>query len=456
MPNEKMIQDLRDDIEAILLQLDDLNGRQTTRKLSETWTLTIQIIERPDEAQSDDGDPRIVDAEPVQIVDASPAPRNRKKLIISALAAAALLGLAALIVVMLVLPALAPLATVTIVPDSEQIRVTSSVEVIAGQADLAKAQISGRALSAVSMSQAKTVPATGLVHQAAVQAQGLVTFYNAATTPQLVPVRTLITSASGASVVTDQDVTVPAVQYPTLGAATVSAHAVLAGPSGNIAAGNIYGPCCLLNLSAINEAFTGGQVARDYSVVAQADIDAAAGALKSELQQSATAALRSQIRPGEALLAPNCTAKVKSDVAVGSEAVQVNVVVDESCTGMSYASQVLHDAMSRQVSQRALAQLGNGYGQVGEIEVSVRSQRPTKSGAVLQVETSALWYAQFSSEDLKRLAGKIAGLSSEQATAALLRERGVRQVEGMPGGSLPGADHIRILELYIPTGEDGK
>ena len=71
---------------------------------------------------------------------------------------------------------------------------------------------------------------------------------------------------------TDKDVTVPAVNYPTLGYKSVMAHSVTTGPGGNIVAGSIYGPCCRSYISAVNEAFTGGQNARKYRTITQQDI----------------------------------------------------------------------------------------------------------------------------------------------------------------------------------------
>src|SRR5258708_13915119 len=112
------------------------------------------------------------------------------------------------------------------------------------------------------MSKARTAPTTGKGHQDATSAHGIVTFYNGAPSVQTVAVGTLLTGTNGVQVVTDQDAMIPAVVYPTLGQTTAPAHAVIGGPPGNIKAGQIYGPCCPLNLSPVNPPFPRPQQAR--------------------------------------------------------------------------------------------------------------------------------------------------------------------------------------------------
>src|SRR5258708_28613048 len=122
-------------------------------------------------------------------------------------------------------------------------------------------------LPSITMSQQKAGPTTGKGHKNSSQATGYITFYNAAPSVQTVVAGTLITGSDGTQVVTDQDVNIPAVSYPTLGQANVSAHTTSVGPSGNIKAGDIYGPCCRLNVSAVNGTFSGGQNAYDYQMI---------------------------------------------------------------------------------------------------------------------------------------------------------------------------------------------
>ena len=71
--------------------------------------------------------------------------------------------------------------------------------------------------------------------------RGRVTFYNAAPSVQTIAAGTLLTGKDGVEVVTDQDAVIPAGTLATNGQVTVAAHAVNLGPSGNIAAQDIYG-----------------------------------------------------------------------------------------------------------------------------------------------------------------------------------------------------------------------
>ena len=75
------------------------------------------------------------------------------------------------------------------------------------------------------------------------------------------------------------------------GQVSVPAHATSSGPAGNIKAGDIYGPCCRVNVFAANSAFRGGQDARSFPMVTQQDMDGAVTTLKASLTQSVQAAL---------------------------------------------------------------------------------------------------------------------------------------------------------------------
>ncbi|MBA2395772.1 MAG: hypothetical protein H0V70_23850, partial [Ktedonobacteraceae bacterium] len=201
-------------------------------------------------------------------------------------------GVIALLMVS-ILPLFTPDAIITIVPNTQPIQTTQTITVTTGQA--AGTQLQGRALAAITMSQARTVPTTGKGHQDAQAAQGYITFYNAATYAQTITAGTLLTGADGRQVMTEQDAIIPAANYPTFGQRSVSAQSVNTGPGGNIRAGDIYGPCCRLNVSAVSSAFTGGKQARDYQTVTTQDITTVASSLKTSLNQSVQAAFQTQV-----------------------------------------------------------------------------------------------------------------------------------------------------------------
>src|SRR5260370_36863551 len=119
-----------------------------------------------------------------------------------------------------------------------------TVNIVSTNANAAQQQIPGRLLETVTLSQAKTVPATGTGHQQAQAAHGFITFYNALPAPQTVPAGELLTGSDGVEVVTLQEAAIPAGTLTTNGQVTVPAQAVNVGPGGNITAEDIYGKCC--------------------------------------------------------------------------------------------------------------------------------------------------------------------------------------------------------------------
>ncbi len=338
--------------------------------------------------------------------------------------------LAGAVTIIVLLPLLAPSVMVTIIPASEQVRTTSTIHIVAGNPNAAQQQLQGRVLSSVTMSQARTVPTTGTVHQDAKAGRGSITLYNAATYAQTVTADTLMIGADGIQVVTEQDAVIPAAVMPTEGQATVSAHATITGPVGNIRAGDIYGPCCRLNISAANGAFRGGQDARTYQTVTQQDVNGAVSDLKTSLEQSVQAALQTQVRSSETLITPlPCTQNVAPDHGVGDEASQVRITVDETCAGEVYSTQAYHDLITQIVSQQAIKQLGEGYTLSGDIQVAINKTTLKDHGAVdLEVKGVGTWAYQFSQEQLEHLKTMIVGKSETQAKAIILQVPGTRTV----------------------------
>ncbi len=228
--------------------------------------------------------------------------------------------LAGAVCVVYVLPLLAPSATVTIIPISTQIATTRTVTIVSTNANAAQQQIPGRTLAMITLSQAKTVPATGTGHQQAQAADGFITFYNALPTPQTIPAGEMLTGADGVEVVTLRQAVNPDGTLATNGQVTVPARAGDVGPQGNIAANDLYGKCCRDAVFVSNSPFHGGQNARSYQMVAPQDINGVASALKTSLNQSVQAALGQQVQPNETLVIPvPCTSGVNTDHKAGSD-----------------------------------------------------------------------------------------------------------------------------------------
>ncbi len=411
----------------------------------------------PDEDDTDD-DTR--QPEPIASQRSQPTWRARRVLL---LAACCLLGLLAGVAVQVLLPQLVTTAEVTITPASQQVTSRQPVTIIttAGSA-IGGNQVAGRVLSSLTMSQARTVSTTGRAHQEAQAARGRVTFYNALPAVQTIPAGTLLTGTDGVQVVTEQIAVIPAGSGATNGQVTVAARAVQAGPTGNIAAGDLAGPCCRAYVLATNTAFTGGQDARSYPVVSQQDVDGAQAGLRTSIETSAQAALSAQVHTAEeTLLTPlACTPSVSEDHPVGSEAAQVTVTVSETCAGVAYSTAGMQAvAQAQNQAEAAARHLGEAlYHLVGEVQVRVepgsvqQEQQEQGTGSIrMQIESRGTWTVQVSEGQVRALAGRIAGKTKQEATRLLLREAGIQQVMlQVTGGqdTLP-ADPARIHILVV-------
>ena len=342
-------------------------------------------------------------------------------------------------------------ATITIVPTEQQITMTSTITLATRQTANA-AQVPGRTLAAVTMSQQQTIPTTGTIHQDATAAHGTITFYNAAPFAQTIAAGTLLTGTDGVQVVTDQDAMLPAVAYPTLGYTTVAAHAVIAGPAGNMAGSAIYGPCCRLNVSAVNSAFTGGQVARDYRTVTPQDINTVAASLTKSLMQGEQAALQTQVLSDETLITSlPCQHSITPDHRPGEEAAWVAITVSETCTGMVYNTQAMQSRFQQLVRQQATTQLGEGYALSGPITATVtQATRKTNRTIVVQAHLASMWSYHFTNQQEHRLLTSLAGKSRNAAITILLHTPGIQSVS-VSSTILP-ADIEQIHLLVVDAG----
>lgn len=404
---------------------------QTIRFIDVHIYNTVSLEDIPSEEIEPDQDTQIVDQEDITPVQ----PRPYKTILLVLASIVCLIAIGASIT-FFVLPVLnTPTVNVTIIPISKRFDTTQSIIV------------PSRELPTIVMSQQKTVATSGYGHTDAQSAHGIITFYNSLTVAQTIPGGTLLTASNGVQITTDQDVTIPAVQYPTLGYASVLAHSVITGPLGNIAASSIYGPCCRVGISAVNAAFSGGQIARNYRMVQQSDITTAVNDLKTSLLQSAQAAFQTQVQNGESLLPLNCTLSSKPDHLLGVEATQVQVVVSESCTGIVYDSQALQNRVQQITSQYALQQFGSNYSLSGQITDTITQATSKGNSITLKVRLSASYDYRFSSLEQQRMISSIAGKSRNEAISTLLHTDGVQSVS-VSAGTLPDSTHIRLLVIY--------
>ena len=130
--------------------------------LSENWQKSEHDIEVPPEEQP------IPQGSPFGRPAPSARPmRHRRRIMLMLLLGCVCLALLSVLVALWwVLPALAPSATITIVPVSRLVSTTRTLTIVTGPATSTTAdQVAGRLLSQVTMSQQKTVATTGTAQQ---------------------------------------------------------------------------------------------------------------------------------------------------------------------------------------------------------------------------------------------------------------------------------------------------
>jgi hypothetical protein len=338
-------------------------------------------------------------------------------------------------------PLFSPSATVTIIPVERNI--TTSVTI----------QVPGRALHPLTLMQSMSAPATGNRHQNATRATGTITFYNGLLSRQTIAAGTILTGNDGVQIITDQAATIPAGNPPIYGQVTMSAHAVLAGSSGNISAYDINQACCATSVVAKNtNAFTGGQSARDVLVVTRIDINNVVTIMLVTLSQSENAALQAQLHEGEELITPNCTPTVLSNHKPGDEAKQVTVTVSVTCSGIAYAAHTLYQNATQLFTSDATRKLGAHYALVGDIQLTIIHATSHQGQAQMLVQVTGTWVYHITKTIQQHLIKLIAGKPEQQALATLLKSPGIAGAQiTLKGGNrtLPqDPGNITIVVVY--------
>ena len=312
-----------------------------------------------------------------------------------------------------------PIVTVTLVPKSREVTLTTTLQF-------------GRLLAPITLSQSATAPATGKGHQDAKQATGSITFYNGQLAVQTVPAGTILTGTDGVQIVTAQDATIPALDPtanpPAVGQVTVSAHAINPGMSGNISAYDISQPCCLASVIAKNTAaFHGGADERNFQTVTKSDIDVTASQLKDTLNLSAQGALQGDLKAGEVLAAPICSPAVSSNHQAGTEAPSVKVTATLTCSGIAYNKQVLDTKATQLLISKAFNQPGPSYSLSGTIQVTVNQAIPTRNTPTLVFSVQGLWVYAISNKEQERIKRLLTGRTKQEALRILASLPGIEK-----------------------------
>jgi hypothetical protein len=308
------------------------------------------------------------------------------------------------------------IATVTIIPQSQQVTLSGTMQL-------------GRVLPPLTISQSQTTKATGIGHQNATAATGYLTFYNGQFQSVTIAAGTILTGASGILIATDQDATIPAANPPSFGQVTMAAHAINAGVQGNIPAYDINQACCATSVLVKNaNVFSGGQNERTYTTVTQHDIHSISTVLTTTLAQSITGALEGQLRPDEQLQLLPCTPTVTSDHQPGEEATQIKVTVSETCSAIAFNSQQLQTKATAYLATQAQQKAGAGYSLFGtpQIHVTQATVSSTPPHLVfLSFTTTGRWIYGISNRAQQQIKYLIAGKTTQEAARLLAALSGV-------------------------------
>ena len=315
--------------------------------------------------------------------------------------------------------------TVLIIPKGDTLTATVPVRIvpdIPGPGD-----IRGRRIPAMTVNQRAWARATGRRHQDATNATGTITLYNGQFSPQFVQAGTIFIGTDGIHIAIDQDAIIPAGNPPIYGQATVPAHAIAAGTSGNIAAFDIHESCCASSVLAKNTSpFTGGLNARDFTVVTQDDINTAARPLENAVLEHMAGGLRSQTRQAEKLLPLPCVPTITADPRMGEEARQVQVTVSATCSAVAYPASALEQKATTLLSVQAEHALGAHYHLFGHVQVTIIRAAVSHTSILLTVRSQGTWVYLISPALKRNLLHTIAGKTLRDALIYLLTLPGIR------------------------------
>lgn len=338
---------------------------------------------------------------------------------------------------------LAPTVTVTVTPVTKTLSTTATVTVGGAGAD-----VHGRVLAPLTLSQTQTVSATGKGHQDAQRADGILTFFNGSFTVKTIDGVTVFTGSDNIQVVTDQTVTIPPGNPPTYGETTVTAHAAQAGSTGNIAPGDIN-TSVSSDVLVKNSAFSGGRDARDFTIVSKADIQGVVSQLTPRLLQSEQAALTAQLVQGESFASPVCTPRTTTNHNAGEETQNVTVTVSQTCATVAYNQQELQRSGERILATTHAASLVH-FQRVGGIHIRILSQVLSNQRATLKAQLSSTWVYELNQQ---RITSEIVGKPRLEALHLLAIFPGVQRVSiaGVNDNQqLPtDASHIHLSLFYF-------
>ncbi|HVB25095.1 MAG TPA: hypothetical protein VNG51_24375 [Ktedonobacteraceae bacterium] len=346
-----------------------------------------------------------------------------------------------------------PTATITVMPLEHTISEKQVISVVTKNPGAG--EIEGQVF-AQTLSLSKSVPTTGRGHQNAAYARGAITFYNGLLSLQTIPQGTTLTGRDGIQVVTDVTAIIPAASPPMEGNATIPAHAVNIGATGNIGARDINAGCCGQGILAVNSnPFHGGAEARDFTFVTGHDIAQSSLSLTKVLTQGFSHALDTQLQSGESAIPPTCNFSTQSDHPVGFQEASVTVTVAGNCKSVLYSKYALQNEADTLLAAHA-KRFGNAYTSLDGQQVQVVSQTMVSSKntiAAITTKATGAWGYQFSKGEEEHIKKLVAGKSRTEAMNILAAIPGIQRaiITGIGQSDVLPTDtaHITVMFLYI-------
>ena len=320
-----------------------------------------------------------------------------------------------------------PIATIVLTPTSTTLNTSTTVSVLAHR------------LSSHQQDSKAGVP-SGPIQQGT-HATGALTFYNYTPNWITIPANTVITNNAGEKVVTDRALSIPPDPPLIPGVASVSAHAVNAGKSGNISTMSINGSCCTNGVTVSNQsAFSGGADGQKMHTVQQSDIDSITNDLKASLLVKAQNDIRAHLLANETLVNAqlHCIPEnVVSSPSLGTGATNFTVSLSLTCSAFAYNPQAAINAAQQQLQQQAAKKLDPGFVLVNTIVATTKQATVNNNGTVnVLAEASGTWKYQFSAARKSEIAQHITRMTTDNAKAWLLQQTGVTQASVTVSGPI--------------------
>lgn len=341
-------------------------------------------------------------------------------------------------------------ASVHLTPDNQQLNKTYTVNITMDSTDASLNPIGAHKVSTTSSTQSLTVPATGKKQVPATYASGFLLLGDGDANGPVPVGDYAIRSNSGVAIEFYVNSPFTTSQRP-----SVLAHAVNAGPGGNIGKYDVYGHYDFPNNASIiiwnPQPFSGGQNGYTTTVVSQSDIDSATGQIKSTLSAN-QAKLKSQLAASEQLLDPTaiqCQSTVKTNRHANDQASDVTVTGTTTCSAIAYTPGELETYGASLLNKEASAQWGRNYVLAGQIQKKVSGVQVQEKTAFFTLNVQGRYVLQLSSAMLQHLADLIAGQTQANARTRLLQQTGILKVSIQVSGGLGTALPSSPEDIYI-------